>query len=437
MADSNILDWLFGKLDKSAQDVIDTLDKRSYTSIADRASEGILQFPLIASESLDISTIQMVAKACERQYASFMEIVLTMNPEVVGSNVDIADYLHQFHQNVTTDRPFRGLRDRTTINMDSYTVEITPIEGNMKMYEQYAHTLKPFIDDFVVESLNSKYSPSLRNNVKVVIPLKEASTKGKTHEHKSRRSVTNNISTNNYNIRDSGSQKMYRRVEDLVPRNILLDNDVKKANELVPTTLHVRIIRRADENSGEANYLDFIIGIKAMIHPVPSEEMIDNLVDAANNKDNIFNFIRWTSGEISFFKDFIFKINDIKKTVSKVAGGASPWWLTLKTRSAKANMMRPVANKLLPNSSFIISNEEVDYIKANFGHDLKNRRTARKIIDEYFLLGFIIVDTASEVVYIMYENDPDFQTITFNGLERENGDAVKQFRDMLKATQKF
>lgn len=412
----NILDWIFGKAEKFSG-WASKLSNHSYTSIADRASEGILQFPMIISRSIDVKTAQMIAKALERSYTSFAEVVMTMNPEVVGKDTDISKWLHQFHQN-TKENIFNF--------NESYAFQFNLIQGNPKMFNKYYKELRPYMEEFVKESLNDKYVPSYRKNIKLSIPVYLSEAKdGKGNKRNKR-------------ISDDVLVTLSNPGKSFLPTDILKDNDVKKSNELVPSTLHIRVLRRATEETGEATFIDFIIGIKVYMHPVDSNEMIRNLTDACRNKDNLFEFIRWTSGEISFFKDFLFRVNDMKQDVINQQKGDSKWWGTLKSRRRLSSSSSGIfKDSILPNSTIVFSTEEVDYIKANYGFDLMDTSTLSKIINLYFLLGIVIVDSASEIAWFMYENETNLQAVTFNGLERENSNATKQFRDMLKAAQKM
>ena len=58
---------------------------------------------------------------------------------------------------------------------------------------------------------------------------------------------------------------------------------------------------------------------------------------------------------------------------------------------------------------------------------------------EYFLLGYVVVDDASEVVHILYDGQTKFQTFTFRALQRENSDEsnVKTFSKLLKAARQM
>ena len=55
----------------------------------------------------------------------------------------------------------------------------------------------------------------------------------------------------------------------------------------------------------------------------------------------------------------------------------------------------------------------------------------------YFMLGLVIVDSSSEIAHFLFDKDKTFHTISFSALERENSNATKQFKEMLKAVQKF
>lgn len=411
----NVLDWIFGKADKLSNWAT-KFNSHSYTSIADRASEGILQFPMIVSRSIDVKTAQMIAKALERSYTSFAEVVMTMNPEVVGKDTDISGWLHQFHQN-TKENIFHF--------NESYAFQFNLIKGNPRMYSKYYSELRPYMEEFVTESLNDKYLPSYRKNIKLSIPVYISEAKDKSKSRKVNRSTDVLFTMSNPG-------------KTFLPNDILKDNDVKKSNELVPSTLHVRVLRRATDETGEATFIDFIVGIKVYMHPVDSNEMIRNLTDACRNKDNLFEFIRWTTGEISFFKDFLFRVNDMKQDVINQQHGDSKWWGTLKSRRRLSTTSSGIfKDSILPNSTIVLSTEEADYIKANYGFDLMDSTTLTKIVKLYFLLGIVIVDSASEIAWFMYENENKLQAVTFNGLERENSNATKQFRDMLKAAQKM
>lgn len=406
-------------------------NNKRYSSIAKRGSEGVLQFPVLVSKSLDIDTLQMITKALERQYSTFVQIVISMNPVMyLDKDKDIVGYLKQFHQN--SDVKFDsndllntvgGLKENCTFwaSDDEKNVVIAfTYEGvSRTMLQKNKELLQSTLDNIVTECLNNKYIP--QGNYKYKFNDKEKTeyfntlTEAKTFNQK------------------GPSDKEMSRKNDLPMANMLTDNDVKKANELIPTTLHVKV-KVVNKDQSDVGFHDFIIGIKSTMHPVKSEEMIKNLVNGSKSDNKFFDFIRWTTGEINFFKDFLFNIKEIKDDVINRSSGSSPWWITLKRRKSLAAIRNALGmtKQILPNATIVISAEEAEYIKIHHGFDLMTEQFVDKLMKTFFLLGFVIVDNSTQIAHFLFDGQQSFQSITFKSLERENSNKANDFKEMLK-----
>ena len=211
----------------------------------------------------------------------------------------------------------------------------------------------------------------------------------------------------------------------------LADNDVKKCNELVPTTLSVSLQQKSKDNFG--GVVNFILGVKGIMHPVNSDDMVSNLLDGHKAGNKFFNFLRWTSGEISFIKDLLFNVNGIKEDViKKHSKGGSHWWTTLKRNRTIARVKNGHSKqKILPNATIVCSMEEVLEMQDAYKVNLLEVRNVLKLMDRYFLLGFAIVDESQELVHFIFDGERDFQILSFNGLERENNNK-NDFKDIYK-----
>lgn len=210
----------------------------------------------------------------------------------------------------------------------------------------------------------------------------------------------------------------------------LADNDVKKCNELVPTTLSVTLQQIKGDNIG--GNITFVLGIKGIMHPVNSDEMVNNLLDGYKDGNKFFNFLRWTSGEINFLKDLVFNIDGIKEDVIKKHSKGSHWWTTLKKNKTLARIKNLSGkNRILPNATIVCSMEEVMEIKDTYGVDLMDPRHMKRIMDRYFLLGFVIVDESQELCYFIFDGERDYQALSFKGLERDNNNK-NDFKDIYK-----
>lgn len=212
----------------------------------------------------------------------------------------------------------------------------------------------------------------------------------------------------------------------------LTDNDVKKANELVPSMLQVTT-HFTDSEGRITRSEDYIIGIKTIVHPVSSDSIIENLVKGVKRDKTFFNFLRLTTGEIAFFKDFLLAITDIKDEV-KTKYRDNQWWSALQRRKHTANLMKriQVKNAPLPNSTIVISMEEVERIKQSNNIDFLNPKYGKDLIKSYYLLGFVILDSSLEVAHFMFDGDVDFSQLSFTALERENSNQAREMKNMMQ-----
>lgn len=215
-----------------------------------------------------------------------------------------------------------------------------------------------------------------------------------------------------------------------------MSGEVKKANEMQPTFIVMHLVKKSPTGGENIKY-DITIGIKCTIHAVKSAEYISNLVDACEYKGTLFRFIKWTSGEIGFLRDFVLRMDLFEKETKNRIMSNSGWWEALKKRARSAKLSKVGERRLLPNATFIFSREEADSIKANFGYDLLSPAVARALMKEYFLLGYIVVDASDETVRVLYDGQAKFQFYTFTALERENSNQERAFKQMLRDVKKM
>ena len=62
---------------------------------------------------------------------------------------------------------------------------------------------------------------------------------------------------------------------------------------------------------------------------------------------------------------------------------------------------------------------------------------AQRLMKEYFLLGYVVLDPANEIAHILYDGQKNFQVMTFKNMEREGANVERQFKDILRATKKM
>ena len=221
-------------------------------------------------------------------------------------------------------------------------------------------------------------------------------------------------------------------------RNRQLQLDIKKANEAMPSLMVVNFIRENEQ--GRTVNSVCVIGVKAMLHYVSSSDLINRIVLKNTDNRGLFNFIRATTREISFFKDFLFSINKAKvDAIAKSGKGSSnKLWKLLELRAnrlklAKASNVKEAEFAAI--TSMIISAQEVEMIKTHHRIDLTKPGTMLSIMRGYNLMAAFIVDPITEKVDFIYDDgSKNFETLSFSSLERE--EAGSMYKKIINLTSK-
>lgn len=278
--------------------------------------------------------------------------------------------------------------------------------------DQFKHQQK---QDKINNKLNAdKFAEQIRKN------KADAEQKEKEFLYKQKRDLEQDkMRQREFNISNMGNTSVR-----------MSDSECKKANELVPTTLAVSLNVKEHGNFGGT--VNFVIGIKTILHPVTSDEMIRNLVLGCKNSSKFFKFLKWTTGEIKFFKDFLLNVTDIRTDVlNTMSNKESGWWTALKRRRQISDLKRRFGQGLMPNAAITLSMDEVQLIRSNYGYDLTDPKLVTKIMSDYFLLSFVIVDPSQELAMFLFDGETHFQTMSFAGLERENNNK-NDFKEIYK-----
>ena len=446
----SLTDEIFSLIRKGKEMTNDIEDIRRLNtqSITKGANEGTFQFPIITTDNISIAMASTIARNMERVYASFTQTWLSMNP-MIDVTVDRTplDYLKKFHQNIklegVIEEDLLGERQNRNESFKSFmestfpNLEVPDDCIDSVMEGVYSGDYKLYLDPTgsygiaFKESVCSKYLAE--NNKELLIehlslfdvrpvpmttfteaePATKTDILGAVADGYAQRAENDAVKTK-MDIYDK-TAKVYNNLK--TPQ--LLERDIKKSNDMQPFALQIRLMAVNDKKEF-IQYLDFVLGIKAVLHLLKSDEIVLNLSYVLQNKSLMFKLLRWTTGEISLFKDLLFNINEIKFDVANRTNGHSPWFSTLKRlKEKKVTVGTFGAHKLVPNSTLVVSSYEVELVKKNTGMDLRDVSTIKKIMDKLFLIAFIIVDDGTETIDIMYDYASAYQTYALETLERE------------------
>lgn len=391
---------------------VDSL-KLSSKTIARGAKDSTFQFPCIVSDTVPVDMAYTTAKTLDKVYAAFAQTWLSMNSmfDITLDPTPLA-YLKRIHQNLSLESvtPDEGEMEKYLekvydgdyklfMNEDkNFGVLFNVAEsGVKKLYEDNKELLREYMSDFDLKPFDTytEDSSDFINMSDVIDGMQRA----KMDEKRIRE------------LQASNARK--------TPR--LTDRDIKRSNDMLPYGIEVRLIAVNDKKEF-VQYIDVIIGIKTVLHTMKSEEMVDAIVKTLQNKNVVFKFLRWTTGEISLVKDMILNLDELKMDATNRSNGKAPFISSLKRlKERKFGISNfTVPHKLIPNSTLVLTISDVDYIKDNYAIDLKDARTALKLIDVLFLMGFIYLDDASDIMYAIYDGDRSYQEFSMDMLDREN-----------------
>ena len=403
-------------------DFIDLKNDVSIKSISHASDAMTLVVPIPTSTAVSVSSASMVAKSIERKYATMLQMVFSAIN--INNSDNGIDYLRRFHTNLKMD---------DKLSLDSYMdfMASLPLDESVNPIE-YRNELRSVMEDLKYHTsylVKEAFNPVSLSDYRLV------NTYGREKIiHKNKK-----ITTSIYEV-DLSDDLDFRREKNYndAIKNQLIATDVKKANEIVPTMMVVNFVNMVD--GVEKVESSMVIGVKAKIYPINSEDMMERLYSKNQDRNGFLKLIRATTREIYFFKDFIFAIDKAKIDAlsSSRRGSSSKIWKILERRAVKSRLRRALMqpNDASAISVICISQEEVEYLKKNFNVHVDNARVIRPIMESYNLMGVVIVDELNEVCKLIFDTGNDeYEKVSFRSMEKESSD--NDFRKMINLMTKM
>ena len=392
--------------------------KLNTKTITRGAKDSTFQFPCLIADSVPLDMANTMSRTLDKVYASFTQTWLSMNSVVdITINPTPLDYLRKMHQNLKLEGSLNDLMVDPD-DVESYMEKVQ--DGKYKLYmskdnsygvvfnisnktnrailESHKELLKEHLSDIDVKPLEAFYEADDASSVDIVDRFVTAqSSKASIQKQRDIASISNNVQA---------------------PK--LLDRDIKKTNDMVPLGVQVRLIAVNDKKEF-VQYMDFIVGVKTIMHIIQTDDMVDNLKRGIENKSLLFKFLRWTTGEISLIKDIILNLDEIKNDSVRQAG-KSPFFGTLqRLKNKKVGMTNfTVPHAIIPNATVVISSYEADILQSKYGIDIRRDAIVRLLMNNLFLMAFVIMDEGTGTVSVFYDGDQTYQTYAIETLERDN-----------------
>lgn len=389
----------------------------SARSITRSASDLVLVFPFMCDSTVSIETANMVSKAIERNCVSMLEMLFASATIVKhdeaeknksGEDYTGQDFLKRFHTNINIG----AMTIDDFINDIKESVEVGDIKvTNPQQYNAVMKDLEGMsyhLPDSLRESSLNDFSVIDRYGSQHV--LKEVRNQPKPNDLKNPNDLA----------------KFYKDMADFQKTRIL-DSDVKKANEVAPTMMVVNFYVEGKEQA-----VSFVCGVKCRLIPVDPYDIANHIMIKNSDRNVLLNFIRATTKEISFFKDFLFAIDRAKvdAMAQSKRGSSNKMWKVLERRAVKSRLKRALSkpNDVTSITTLGMSQELVEYIKKANGIDVEKAMTIEPIMEGYNLMGVVLINEADEVAKFMWDTgEGNYESVSFTNMQREtNGGEYKK-----------
>lgn len=475
-----------GSVKEVLDDANNILRRGRNTSLYRKAKESIAFFPVIISSSVSSEPISPLLKALERQFATYIKIAIQQEDIIDLSNSKSKrEFLKTLGFNV--DNKLLGMLEHVIDNRsmrDAIKKEWKILSETAEKKRKETLSFKPLheiYDDKKRDSLVSSLSESKRtggytkeeidfiihqtnDNINVLQSFRSDRDVDRdlNNLYQQFQTQTSNLQSNPTLQSARALERTGERIQNLrakvdplyrddIKRRLkktddeemlslrqqaadasrethdrkgvvvnISDSDLKKISELPPTILDVAIYYKSGNTLHETT---LTLGIKAVSHILDSEDIISNISKGLKESNSILRFIKWKTGEIKFWKDFLFNIDGIKEDAvqayKKEDGGL---WFRLKYLRHKDALSRVFSRGFTPTAVLVISPSDISEIKKRSGIDLWKKNDVKKLFDTFYIISFLVVDEASRVVHIHNGDDLSFLKVDYNYLAKESSD---------------
>lgn len=354
----------------------------SASSIAKAASNLVLTFPVLVDESVSLNTAQILTRAIEGKALVMLQLLFSaISVQSLKDDETAFDVIGKIHKNLNSD------------DIEDYIQRMETMATN-ESYEALDHLMKTIREENIAidtYTFNESYPAPIDEdaNTKSMNDVKNHTTGGFIADIK--------------------------------------DTDIKKVNNMMPSVLVVKL-----HNKNSQITTNVAVGVKAKIQYVPQDEVIYRISSKNKDKNMLFNFIRSTTREISFLKDFLFALDKAKLDAIKIQKSSNSVWKILERRAVR-NRVRMFNNDggyggivslVISADTLATLNKEYDF-KASISE-------VENLISQYNLLAFFVADDVNErATYLFDDASRQFTTVSYTALEKTDSKDYKKIINLL------
>lgn len=209
---------------------------------------------------------------------------------------------------------------------------------------------------------------------------------------------------------------------------------LRKLQDVGPTIVTITLY--LTDGAGGQRAIQLPLAIKSSLQFVDSIDLMTVLSRTNTNNRKLDRFIKVTSGQMGFFKDWLASLSEINEDIDREkALGKVPIFRRLldaknryriksiaETRPRLAKFIAGKNQKDLPMCTIVCTVAELEEAyNQKWTYIYRTRKIIDDIIDTYMLLGFGVVDTTSDYIYLFYAGESEPQIIAMDKLGNNAG----------------
>lgn len=469
------------KADQAVRGTVDTIKfarmiKQTYgrSSLTRDAKDMIAQYYCLFSSGIPLDDQVIIAKGLEAQYAALLVAMVSARSHFDRAKYDTpVDYLKNFHDNSNIPTLFMSI-DSQLPDDNQYSLEsavMFPKMGHLVPTNVVMECWDATNDRFNTAKLNDSYHPEattqrameqvVNNLRKIHKPAMEGAyddimgmaglagsaskddvgAPGRAYTYEYKRETKKDASGKV--VRDSNGRPVKEMVLQTSNRtpSTTGKQEIAKNNAqmsmIAPTLINLQLT--STHGNEPAITHNLVMGVKAMARTIPQEYMISNLADAAKGSRKIFSFIQYTEGERRLIADMIFGVRDAKEMA--VGNRDMRYWISALKRRKYADAIGKImtGHGLQPLATIVCTSYDVAKVMELTNVDLNEPYNAAKLLNKYYLLGFIIYDPESGRLKSFFDGNTDFDVTTISSLKnkQQKDTDLMQYSQFLRAAGKM
>lgn len=237
---------------------------------------------------------------------------------------------------------------------------------------------------------------------------------------------------------------------------MLDETKIRKLNTMKPLMMNVQF-HVQDKTGALSEAINYVVAVKTYNRIIDADTLPDVAEYPLKEMNKIARKAKWRAGELKFFRDIVFKVKQKKQTAVDSRDPKRKWYRRLyelahmtgdaPTKAAikgknitwsvvKSQIEDDFDFGVIPNSTLVISSNDVVNVKAKTGIDLLNGSTATKLCKELFLIAMVVIDTDAESIKILLpDNHNDYEVHSLASVNKQLAElstAGSKTRDIFK-----